>query len=238
MVLDNPTLHLRVGGAHGTGLRAGDHLQHAARIRSQGATAVPSLRRTGVLVSSARRTAGHQHAGDGLSPRQHQSDRLAASASVSWRTCHHHLGDLASAVLGLELRLTERGLRFHDPRTGDDLRSLTEEKEMRQQAEHARQRAEQAQQRAEQERQEAESRLAQEAEARRQEAAARQAAEVARGGARGPAAPSRRQRLRRRDAEPPLTRRLPSDTSPRRLPSEHPRPSAAQQAAVRGSTAS
>ena len=85
---------------------------------------------------------------------------------------------LASAVLGLELRLTERGLRFHDPRTGDDLRSLTEEKEMRQQAEHARQRAEQAQQRAEQERQEAESRLAQEAAARRQEAAARQAAEA------------------------------------------------------------
>ena len=99
---------------------------------------------------------------------------------------------LASAVLGLELRLTERGLRFHDPRTGDDLRSLTEEKEMRQQAEHARQQAEharqqaeharqraaQAQQRAEQERQEAESRLAQEAAARRQEAAARQAAEA------------------------------------------------------------
>ena len=86
----------------------------------------------------------------------------------------------ASAVLGLELRLTDRGLRFHDPRTGDDLRSLTEEKEMRHQAEHAQQRAEQARQRAEQERQQAESRLAQEAEARRQEAATRRQETAAR----------------------------------------------------------
>ena len=78
---------------------------------------------------------------------------------------------LASAVLGLELRLTERGLRFHDPQTGEDLSNLGE-------IDAARQRAEQAQQRAEQERQEAESRLAQEAAARRQEAAARQAAEA------------------------------------------------------------
>ena len=67
---------------------------------------------------------------------------------------------LASAVPGLELRLTERGLRFHDPQTGEDLSNLGE-------IDAARQRAEQAQ--------EAESRLAQEAAARRQEAAARQA---------------------------------------------------------------
>ena len=78
---------------------------------------------------------------------------------------------LASAVLGLELRLTERGLRFHDPQTGEDLSNLGE-------IDAARQRAEQAQQRAEQERQEAESRLARQAAARRQEAAARQAAEA------------------------------------------------------------
>ena len=32
----------------------------------------------------------------------------------------------ASAVLGLELRMSERGLRFHDPRTGRDLRNLAE----------------------------------------------------------------------------------------------------------------
>ena len=31
---------------------------------------------------------------------------------------------LASGVLGLELRLTERGLRFHDPETGQDLPNL------------------------------------------------------------------------------------------------------------------
>ena len=33
---------------------------------------------------------------------------------------------LASAVLGLELRLSERGLRFHDPRSGRDLANLAE----------------------------------------------------------------------------------------------------------------
>ena len=71
---------------------------------------------------------------------------------------------LASAVLGLELRLTERGLRFHDPQTGEDLSNLGE--------------TDAARQRADRERQEAESRLAQEAAARRQEAAARQAAEA------------------------------------------------------------
>ena len=41
----------------------------------------------------------------------------------------------ACAVLGLELRLTERGLRFHDPRTGQDLRNLAEEARARQRAE-------------------------------------------------------------------------------------------------------
>ena len=65
---------------------------------------------------------------------------------------------LESAVLELELRLVgERGLRFHDPATGQDLPNLAE-------TDAARQRAEQA-------RQAAETRLA-------DEAAARQAAEA------------------------------------------------------------
>ena len=64
---------------------------------------------------------------------------------------------LASGVLGLELRLTERGLRFHDPETGQDLPNLAETDEARQAAE---------------------ARLAQEAVARQQEAVARAAAEA------------------------------------------------------------
>ena len=45
---------------------------------------------------------------------------------------------LASAVLGLELRLTERGLRFHDPQTGEDLSNLGEIDAARQRAEQKR----------------------------------------------------------------------------------------------------
>lgn len=71
---------------------------------------------------------------------------------------------LASAVLGLELRLTGRGLRFGDPRTGRELRTLAETDAAAQQAEQAQQQAER--------------RLAQEAAARRKETAARQAAEA------------------------------------------------------------
>ena len=78
---------------------------------------------------------------------------------------------LASAVLGLELRLTERGLRFHDPETGQDLPNLAETDEARRRESQARRRESQA-------RQAAETRLAQEAAARRQEAAARAAAEA------------------------------------------------------------
>ncbi|MDE0027125.1 MAG: Uma2 family endonuclease [Spirochaetaceae bacterium] len=69
---------------------------------------------------------------------------------------------LASAVLGLELRLTERGLRFHDPETGQDLPNLAETDEARQAAE---------------------TRLAQEAAARQQEAVARQQEAAARAAA-------------------------------------------------------
>ena len=42
---------------------------------------------------------------------------------------------MASAVLGLELRVTDRGLRFHDPETGRDLLTHAEERASRQQAE-------------------------------------------------------------------------------------------------------
>ena len=92
---------------------------------------------------------------------------------------------LASAVLGLELRLSDRGLRFHDPRVGRDLSNLAETDDERQRAERERsrdrQRAEQERQRAEQERQraeQAESRLAREEAARRREEAARRAAQA------------------------------------------------------------
>ena len=44
---------------------------------------------------------------------------------------------LTSAVLGLELRLSERGLRFHDPRAGRDLPNLAETDDERQRVEHA-----------------------------------------------------------------------------------------------------
>ena len=64
---------------------------------------------------------------------------------------------LASDVLGLELRLTGRGLRSHDPESGQDLPNLAETDEARRTAE---------------------TRLVQEAAARRQETAARAAAEA------------------------------------------------------------
>ena len=99
---------------------------------------------------------------------------------------------LASAVLGLELRLAARGLRFHDPATGQDLPNLAETDEARQREKQARQREKQARQEAETRlaregaaRQEAETRLAQEGAARQeaetrlaQEGAARHAAEA------------------------------------------------------------
>ena len=78
---------------------------------------------------------------------------------------------LWSAVLGLELRLSERGLRFHDPRTRRDLPDLAETDERWERAERGRRRAEQERRQAEQGRQQAESRLA-------REAAARQAAQA------------------------------------------------------------
>ena len=70
----------------------------------------------------------------------------------------------ASAVLGLELRLSERGLRFRDPRTGRDLPNLAEETEARQNAESRLARETEARRR--------------ETEARKREAEARKAAEA------------------------------------------------------------
>ena len=55
---------------------------------------------------------------------------------------------LASEVLGLELRLTRRGLRLHDPETGRELPNLAETDAGVERERPARQRAEQAQQRA------------------------------------------------------------------------------------------
>ena len=49
---------------------------------------------------------------------------------------------LASEALGLELRLTDRGLRFHDPVTGHDLPDLAETDAAWRRAEQARQEAE------------------------------------------------------------------------------------------------
>ncbi len=78
---------------------------------------------------------------------------------------------LRSEVLGLEVRLAGRRLRFHDPESGEDLPDLAETEDQRQEAEDRRQEAEDR-------RREAEARVEQEAAARRREAAARQAAEA------------------------------------------------------------
>ena len=97
-----------------------------------------------------------------------------------------------SEVLGLELRVAGRRLRFHDPQAGEDLRDLAEAEDGRQEAEEQRREAEArvereaaarqaAETRVQQEaaaRQVAETRVQQEAAARRQEAVARQAAEA------------------------------------------------------------
>ncbi len=97
-----------------------------------------------------------------------------------------------SEVLGLELRVAGRRLRFHDPQAGEDLRDLAEAEDGRQEAEEQRREAEArvereaaarqaAETRVQQEaaaRQVAETRVQQEAAARRQESVARQAAET------------------------------------------------------------
>ena len=72
---------------------------------------------------------------------------------------------MSSSVLGLELRISERGLRFHDPATGEDVPSLAERREAWEHEQQARERAERGWQRAEQERQQ-ERQARQQAEAR------------------------------------------------------------------------
>ena len=106
------------------------------------------------------------------------------------------LGDgtlvMYSAVLGLEVRIEEGDLRFHDPETGESISTFTEQRQGRQQAERewqqerlARQQAErerqqerEARQQAERERQQAEQARQQERQARQQAEAARHAAEA------------------------------------------------------------
>ena len=77
---------------------------------------------------------------------------------------------LRSEVLGLELRLAGRRMRFHDPQTGEDLLDLTETEDRLREIEDQRRKIED-------QRRKAEARVEQEAACRR-EAAARQAAET------------------------------------------------------------
>ncbi len=67
---------------------------------------------------------------------------------------------MASTVLGLELRVTGDGLRFHDPVTGENIHTLGELEEARQAAAEAHQAAEAAWQQERQARQAAEARVA------------------------------------------------------------------------------
>ena len=117
------------------------------------ARVVPFAGRAGVLAIRTRRA-------DYLEP---PLQGLELSAGEYRGLPERELADgtlaLASGVLGLELRLTERGLRFHDPETGQDLPNLAE-------TDDARQREQQARERERQARQAAEARLAQGAAAR------------------------------------------------------------------------
>ncbi len=104
--------------------------------------------------------------GDNLQPRL-QGLRLVGGRyrRITERRTGAGRQELHSRVLGLELRETERGFRFHDPESGGDLLSLTEHSEARQRAERGWQRAEQERRRVEHARQR-ERRARQEAEAR------------------------------------------------------------------------
>ena len=75
---------------------------------------------------------------------------------------------MASAVLGLELRESERGLRFHDPETGRDLLTYAETVAAQRQAEANWQQAEAERQQAEAEWQQAKAKRQRERTARRQ----------------------------------------------------------------------
>jgi hypothetical protein len=88
--------------------------------------------------------------------------RMAARESAEDRL------SISSSVLGLELWISERGLRFHDPATGEDVPSLAERREAWEREQQARERAERGWQRAEQERRRAEQERQQERQARQQ----------------------------------------------------------------------
>ena len=85
--------------------------------------------------------------------------------------------EMFSSVLGLELRVSERGFRLHDPVAGQDLLSLTERGEALARERHERERAERGWQRAEQERQWAEQERQRAEQERQRERQARQEAE-------------------------------------------------------------
>ena len=95
--------------------------QHAPRRPGEQAGAVPLSRRARVLAArSDRRLPGAAAAGAGSGGGGVPAAALAGHATL--------LADgtrqAASAVLGLELRLNQRGLRFRDPRSGRDLPNL------------------------------------------------------------------------------------------------------------------
>ena len=119
-----------------------------------------------------------------------------------------------SEVLGLELRVAGRRLRFHDPQTGEDLRDLAE--------------AEDGRQKAEEQRREAESRAEREAVAHRREAVAHRREAAAPPGSGRP--PSRRDPRSTGGRRPPPGsgrppgRRDPRPTGGRRPPTGGGRP--------------
>ena len=124
--------------------------------------------------------------GDYLRP-QLQGERLSGGEYRALPMAELEEGTLAltSGVLGLELRVTERGLRFRDPATGEDLLSHAEhragrerERQARQRAEQDRQRERQGRQRAEQDQQRAEQGWQRAEQGRKRERQARQVAEA------------------------------------------------------------
>ena len=85
-----------------------------------------------------------------------------------------------SRLLGLELRLTEGGLRFHDPVTGRKVRTLAETDEAREREQQAREQEQQAREQAEQAREREQQAREQAEQAREREQQAREQAEQAR----------------------------------------------------------
>ena len=103
----------------------------------------------------------HDPTGDYLQPPL-QALRLVAGEYEELACVEHGDRTLAmtSAVLGLELRVTGRGLRFHDQATGRGLLSYAESNEAQQQAEAGRELAEAGRERERQARRRAETRIA------------------------------------------------------------------------------